>query len=139
MTENRREQLRAAHKRWYDKYGREYNRKWRKKNLASEHARQNEFKRAKRKRIKAEVIAAYGGGCNCCGETEPCFLTIDHINNDGQHHRKTLQAKGLARGSSFWEWILKQGCPKDVYAVHCYNCNCGRAINGGVCPHKVKQ
>jgi hypothetical protein len=43
---------------------------------------------AKTKRAQAicreAVYAAYGGyKCNCCGESEPMFLSIDHIDNDG--------------------------------------------------------
>ncbi len=39
--------------------------------------------------LRTQVINSYGGSCVCCGETELVFLSIDHINNDGDKHRKT--------------------------------------------------
>ena len=80
-------------------------------------------------KLKREVIAAYGGKCQCCGETEPAFLTIDHVNDDGASHRKAI---GRAR---VYHWLKKHGYPKDGFQLLCFNCNCGRRVNGGVCPH----
>src|SRR5213078_4819734 len=34
--------------------------------------------------IRAEVLAAYGNACACCGETEEAFLALDHVHNDGK-------------------------------------------------------
>lgn len=34
-------------------------------------------------KIRSEMIAAYGGCCACCGETEPAFLSLDHIGGGG--------------------------------------------------------
>lgn len=80
--------------------------------------------------IKNEVYGHYGGyKCQCCGETQEKFLTVDHVNNDGAKHRKNC------RGSGIYRWIKKHNYP-DNFQVLCYNCNCGRARNGGVCPHK---
>src|SRR5688572_22754686 len=43
------------------------------------------------KKLKDQVYAAYGGyKCSCCGETEPSFLTLDHINNDGNQYRRDV-------------------------------------------------
>lgn len=34
-------------------------------------------------RCRDQVFSAYGGyRCNCCNETEPMFLSIDHIENN---------------------------------------------------------
>src|ERR1700690_1237472 len=45
----------------------------------------------RRKREKDAVFAAYGGYvCACCGEMEKAFLTLDHLNNDGNKHRKQV-------------------------------------------------
>jgi hypothetical protein len=78
----------------------------------------------KNEEIKLKVFEAYGGfKCNCpfCDETNPLFLTIDHINNDGfrtagKYHRAGI---GLCR------WLLKNNFPPG-YQVLCFNCNCGR-------------
>jgi hypothetical protein len=86
---------------------------------------------------RLSCLVAYGGNppiCSCCGETETRFLTLDHINNDGKKHRESLNTTA---GHIFYRHLVKLGFPKDVpLAVLCYNCNCGRQANGGICPHK---
>lgn len=82
------------------------------------------------RRLKAEVIGAYGGCCSCCGEKNPAFLTIDHMNNDGSEHRRTIKT------SRIYSWLKKRGYPKEGFQVLCFNCNCGRYVNGGICPHQ---
>jgi len=79
-------------------------------------------------RAKAQVFEAYGNKCNCCGEVNLKFLTVDHVLNDCYLDRYT-------RGSAWYRRVLKLGCPKDRYQLLCFNCNCGRYHNGGVCPH----
>lgn len=86
-------------------------------------------------KIRDEVYQAYGGAiCACCGETEPKFLTIDHINNDGHIHRRENRwaATGLYR------YLRANNFPPG-YQVLCYNCNLGKARNKGVCPHVSPQ
>ena len=39
---------------------------------------------------KEKVFDHYGWVCACCGEAEPLFLTIDHVNNDGADVEKKL-------------------------------------------------
>lgn len=77
--------------------------------------------------LRNEVIDAYGARCVCCGETNRKFLTIDHVNSDGYADRQRR---------SLMTWLKKNNFPKDRYQLMCYNCNMGRAKNGGVCPHK---
>jgi hypothetical protein len=90
---------------------------------------QREYMRQKFRDVADEVIAHYGGKCACCGETERLFLSIDHINNDGAKHRREVPA------SSLYRWLKKNGYPEG-FQVLCMNCNCGKARNGGVCPHQ---
>ena len=103
---------------------------------AKYHARESvkEKKRKYKQKLKKEVMDAYGGKCNCCEETTLVFLTIDHIHNDGHEHRRKL---GVGGGTAFYCWLRKNNYPKG-FQVLCFNCNCGRSINGGICPHKVK-
>lgn len=85
-----------------------------------------------RAKIREAVFQAYGGHiCACCGETEPAFLCIDHINGGGNEHRKELGRSGY----SFYVWLQLSGFPPG-FQVLCHNCNIGKHINGGVCPHK---
>lgn len=79
---------------------------------------------------RIRVLEGYGGCCACCGESDPRFLTIDHVDGNGAEHRRDL-----GTGSNrVWLQIIREGFPEG-YQCLCYNCNCGRAINGGVCPH----
>lgn len=77
--------------------------------------------------LKNQVIEKYGGKCVCCGESEILFLTIDHINNDGY--------KDSDKYKSFY-YILRRNSIREDLQVLCFNCNCGKLINDGVCPHK---
>jgi hypothetical protein len=83
--------------------------------------------RRHRARLKQQVVAAYGGECSCCGEGELEFLTLDHVGgrattDTARGHRMYLQAK-------------REGFPA-TYRLLCWNCNCARQHNGGVCPHE---
>lgn len=90
-------------------------------------------KRKTEKRRKS-VLNHYGCKCQCCGETEEMFLTIDHKNNDGAKHRRRIYGNRI--GSGFYHWIIKNNYP-DFLQVLCYNCNCGKSRNGGTCPHNI--
>lgn len=84
--------------------------------------------------LREQVFSAYGGyKCSCCGETEPLFLTIDHVENNGAEMRKNgVHSRG---GTQFYQWLRRNGFP-DGFQVLCMNCNLGKHRNGGVCPHK---
>ena len=120
---------------------REQSRGWRNRKLANgspeEVALIRQAERDKTNRInarnRAEVFAAYGGyKCNCCGETESLFLTIDHVHNNGAELRRS----GVhGNGSAFYAWLRKNGFP-DGFQVLCMNCQLGKHRNGGVCPHQ---
>lgn len=104
-------------KKYWGKYGKELNRK------------KLEYK-AKLRHI---ILDYYGCKCNClgCSETNPKFLSIDHVNNDG--YKDKTNGKRLS-GITLYSKIIKEGFP-DKYQILCYNCNLGRAFNGGTCPH----
>lgn len=87
-------------------------------------------------RIKAEVIKAYGGKCQCpgsCDITEHLFLTIDHIKNDGHLDR-------VSNSYTLYRRLLREGCPTDRYRLLCYNCNLGRSKRKDKrCPHEFSN
>lgn len=92
----------------------------------------------KRARIKEAVFAAYGGYvCACCGESERKFLTLDHINNDGAAFRMKIAGKRAASGYTTYVWLARNSFPSG-YQVLCMNCNYGKQMNKGVCPHKTR-
>jgi len=64
-----------------------------------------------RRKIKLEVIEAYGGKCQCpggCDVTDPDFLTVDHVLGDGAKHRKE---SGLV-GSAIYSWLRRENFQK---------------------------
>jgi len=79
--------------------------------------------------LKMRVYEGYGCACNCCGEKNPAFLTIDHVKNDGAKRRK----EGEGNGSKLYNKILRENFPCD-FQLLCWNCNMGKRFSG-VCPH----
>ena len=90
-----------------------------------------EYNRGKRMQIRLKVLSHYGNKCTCCGLEDSRFLSLNYINNDGHVWRKTS-------GYSLVNWIIKNNYPTDIQLL-CYNCNMGKAFNGGICPHKIAK
>lgn len=128
-AKNRKAKRRAQHKVWEKKALADPRRA--PKIIASLRKRQLEDKRRARLRLKVVVIGHYGGRCRCCKETQLLFLTIDHINGGGLAHKRELRNKGM----HLYGWLVKNNYPFG-FQVLCFNCNCGRSLNGGICPHK---
>lgn len=68
--------------------------------------------------------------CNCCGETNRFFLQIDHIHNDGYLDKKD---KSITSAIVYYEKVIKN---IQNFQILCANCNFGKLVNEGVCPHK---
>ena len=84
-----------------------------------------------RSKIRADVLNAYGGKCECCGESHPEFLALDHINGGGGKERRTVAGN---TSGGVYRLARNAGYPKDKYRLLCHNCNC--AIGWyGYCPH----
>jgi hypothetical protein len=87
--------------------------------------------RLHRFRLKQEIFNKYGGFiCACCKETEPIFLTLDHMNNNGAEERRIH-----GNVEKLWSWLKRNNFPEG-YQVLCFNCNAGKHLNNGICPHK---
>ena len=80
---------------------------------------------------RIQGIAAYGGKCECCGEDNPAFLTLDHING-----RMLGEKREELTGKKMWARLRRLKYPKGNYQLLCFNCNCAKSIYG-VCPHKL--
>lgn len=77
----------------------------------------------------------YGNACNCCGESERKFLNVDHVNNDAWIEK---QEKGYRSNNiSIMRRIMRSGIKDENFQILCFNCNCGKQLNNGVCPHKT--
>ena len=103
-------------------------RAWESRNREKTRQRTN----SRRQNQRITTIAAYGGKCNCCGESKIEFLGIDHINGGGAKHRRELSS-GDRR--EFYQWLERQGFPKE-FRVLCHNCNMSLGLYG-YCPHQA--
>ena len=103
---------------------------------AGEYAKTHRTSLAWHYKYQAVVFDHYGKRCNCCGETNPIFLTIDHIN--GRDGTPEKGQSGYSVVSRVARSIIK-GEPRTDIQILCYNCNCGRYRNGGICPHKETE
>lgn len=89
------------------------------------------IQRERNAKLKMELITAYGGSCTCCGEMEPRFLTLEHTNRDGKHHRAAVGG-----GYAVYRDLKKRGFPKGSFTILCMNCNFSEK-DGKPCPHKT--
>lgn len=87
-----------------------------------------------RKNNKIICISIYSNetmSCKCCNEKILDFLTIDHINGGGRRHKKQIK-------TDLYVWLIRNNFPEG-FQVLCMNCNWGKYVNGGICPHKEIQ
>jgi len=77
------------------------------------------------------MVAAYGGHCACprCPETNPAFLTLEHLNGTGKAHRAKV-------GRHAYADLRRRGWPKEGYTLLCWNCNAMTRF-GRTCPHEI--
>ena len=86
--------------------------------------------------LKSLVFNHYGGyKCTCCGITDPLFLCIDHMNNDGNTHRRQYK---LNNSTALYRWIVINHFPEG-FQVLCYNCNMAKRLNNGICIHQMEN
>jgi hypothetical protein len=102
---------------------------WRENNLERAKQITNSAKKRYEARCKELVFNHYGKVCACCGESNPIFLSIDHINGGGTKQRNSGERKICV-------WLVKNNLP-DGFQTLCFNCNWGKHINHGICPHKL--
>jgi hypothetical protein len=85
-------------------------------------------------KYKTLAYNAYGNKCACCEDNTVEFLCIDHVNGNGNKHRKMLGSTKRA-GKGLYRWLNQQGYPKD-FRLLCHNCNMSRGLHG-YCPHEL--
>lgn len=84
------------------------------------------------RQVRIDVIKHYSNGemkCVCCGTEGLVFLCLDHINGDGNEHRKEI-----GQGINVYYWVKRNNFP-DGFQVLCYNCNIAKR-DGEFCPHQ---
>ena len=73
-------------------------------------------------KLKTEALTHYGNGvlaCVTCGERRAACLTIDHIEGNGEKHRKSISVQS---GIPFYRWLIRSDFP-DGFQTLCMNCN----------------
>lgn len=115
-----RERVKRTLAKCYQKHAekrRQYAREYTQKNLA------NIIE--KRQQIKRDVLAHYGNGklaCVKCGENRLACLSADHINGEGNTHRRLV-----GKGNMVYRWLKKNNYP-DGYQTLCMNCQFIKSI-----------
>jgi len=88
----------------------------------------------RRRLNRAIVIDWYSNGgrrCACCSESRSEFLTIDHLNNDGNKHRRQISRENI------YGWLIRNDFPSG-FRVLCLNCNWSLGVRG-YCPHQMQN
>lgn len=95
-------------------------------------SRRNTQRKAAAARLKSEVLAAYGGRCECCGEHRRSLLTVDH--------RIPFAQGGGPReyraGQPLYAWLRRNKYPEG-FRLLCMSCNFVRTLQP-CCPHETE-
>jgi len=102
-------------------YMKEYRKKYMPSYRAANIEMFREFDKRRYHRVKNGAVALLGGQCAICEETESEFLTIDHVNGDGNSERSKLHHRQI------WSRIVNKSVDLKRYRVLCRNCNSGLA------------
>jgi hypothetical protein len=100
------------------------NRDW----IAANRDAYNQAKVLYRFKLKVSALMHYSNGsmaCASCGFSSNIdALCLDHINDDGAAHRKTLgcSSRGTAGGTTIYERLKKMGWMEGLQVL-CANCN----------------
>ena len=86
--------------------------------------------------IKYQLLQAYSKNgepsCSCCKLTNTDFLTLDHTDNNGAEHRKTLKKE--RQSTNIYAEILREykktGLYPTGYKTMCMNCNWVKHLRG---------
>ena len=81
-------------------------------------------KSTRSQRLWLSVFAVIGTECACCGETDPIYLTIDHVNNDGAEHRRQSPTR-IPYGQAYLQ------DHKYELQTLCWNCHMAKSYRGG--------
>lgn len=81
-----------------------------------------------RRDTKIKFLEMYGNRCSCCGEENKKFLTIEHLLGQHNSPRRDGSLEAYRKALAKYE--------PEIYTILCWNCNCGKSTNGGVCPHR---
>lgn len=79
------------------------------------------------RQLKLEALSHYSLSgivkCSCCNVDDIDVLCLDHIDNNGNEHRKRINSYG----TGFYRRLKKSGFPNGFQTL-CFNCNMKKAI-----------
>lgn len=78
-------------------------------------------KKSSQNRLKT-LYEWMGNKCKCCGENDPMYFQIDHVNNDGHLDKKL---------GCFKVTIKRYQKNPERFQLLCANCNIAKHLNGG--------
>lgn len=105
----------------YKEYMRDYCKKYRRKEGYKE--KKNARAREARALLRLEILDHYSNGsliCARCGYGDVRALDLDHIENNGGDHRKTIGRRGVTY--DIYAELKRNNFPEG-YQVLCRNCN----------------
>jgi len=86
-------------------------------------------------KTKLKILDRYGAKCNCCGNPDTRFLTIDHVEY-GKHKRMS-ECERRRCGINVYRQIIREGFPK-TFQILCMNCNWAKGVFGK-CFHVIDR
>ena len=110
--------------------------KWNREWIAKNRSRYNEAKSEYRFKLKLAALKHYSDGrlsCAQCGYSEDIdALCLDHVNDDGAHHRRGLGVGGMTSvgnraGTTLYERLKALGWMPGLQVL-CFNCNAIKEI-----------
>jgi hypothetical protein len=85
-------------------------------------------------KIKTKAYEILGNICECCKEKELSFLTIDHLNSDGNKHRAKIGRSSKA----LYIAVIRSTKPREQFKLLCANCHISKT-RLGQCIHELKS
>lgn len=82
-----------------------------------------EANRQMRRRTRLFVVAALGGRCIDCGESDIRVMTLDHVNGDGAEHRREQGDSSRRIWRDVEKQIITLGESTRKVVLRCYNCH----------------
>lgn len=105
----------------YKEYMRQYSKKYRSNEEYKQ--KKNEKTRTSRSLLRLEILTHYSNGtieCSCCGFSDIRALDLDHVNDNGGEHRRSIGRRGATY--DIYAALKKEGFPEG-YQILCRNCN----------------
>jgi hypothetical protein len=96
-----------------------------------EKAKRAKARKLRYQKLRLSILEHYSNDkikCKCCGENIIEFMCLDHIEGNGNLHRKQVGKNGVLK------WIVKNNYPSG-FQVLCHNCNMAKG-SSGKCPHR---